>query len=170
MMNKLTWRTTNEGGMTTTMPAPVSTTASNCLQDGRQGLMDNKGQTLGTATDTHPCHCEQLLTWGIMGANGHKNTAENGEGTAQHLPPTTVGICLQGGPGANRHVTTNRTHVPSTEHEQEPSQQWQGGGMMGGWSITWHWWQHSEGMTMGRGTMLCVSQCNAMLPPDVTWW
>ena len=96
--------------MTTTTPAPVSTTASDCSQDGRWGLMDNKSQTQGPVTDTHPHHCEQLFAWGIMGANGCKNTADNGEGTAQHPPPTTAGICLQGGPGANWHVTTNGQH------------------------------------------------------------
>jgi hypothetical protein len=68
--------------------------------------MDDKGQTRGTATDTHPRHCEQLLAWGIVGVNGRENTADNVEGTAQHPLPTTAGICSQGGAGANGHVTT----------------------------------------------------------------
>jgi hypothetical protein len=103
-----------------TTPASVCTAASDCSQDGRWGLMDDEGQTQGTVTDTHPHHCEQLLAWGISGANGHKNTADNREGPAQHPPPSTVGICSEGGVGANGHVTTNGDS--HTEQEQEPQQ------------------------------------------------
>jgi len=45
----------------------------------------------------------------------------------QHLPPATVSICLQGGSGANGHVTTH--HQP---HEQLLM-----GWMLGGTMTTW---------------------------------
>jgi hypothetical protein len=64
-----------------TTPAPVSAAVSNCLQGGRQRLLD-EGQTQGMAIDISTRHCEQLLTWGIAGANSSKNTANNRKGLA----------------------------------------------------------------------------------------
>jgi len=68
---------------------------------------------------THFQPYEKLLIGWIVGAAWLECRAcrdDNDETTAQHLPPTTVSPCLQGGMGANRPVTISMM-TPSKKGE-----------------------------------------------------